>query len=154
MGPNDDLLHRPLDLGSVPHGHSAVRPRLGRFLEVDPVEGGSANDYEYGKADAVNNVDLDGRIVAVIDWRNCEKPKSKDYDSSSCERYRARPQDHVVPKKPKPVWCRAGGYLVVGGGQGLGYALGGVRGLVGTAAKGVTGPWGWAFIFVMGTECL
>ncbi|GGQ83753.1 hypothetical protein GCM10010166_62420 [Couchioplanes caeruleus subsp. azureus] len=35
----------------------------GRFLSVDPVYGGSANDYDYGNADPVNNTDLDGRCV-------------------------------------------------------------------------------------------
>ncbi|MGI8427250.1 MAG: RHS repeat-associated core domain-containing protein, partial [Actinomycetota bacterium] len=38
-------------------------PSLGRFLQVDPVEGGSANDYDYGWQDPVNNLDLDGRAV-------------------------------------------------------------------------------------------
>jgi hypothetical protein len=36
-------------------------PALGRFLAVDPVEGGCANDYSYVFADPVNAVDLDGR---------------------------------------------------------------------------------------------
>lgn len=42
---------------------SVDRARAGgsRFLQVDPVEGGSANDYDYAMADPVNNLDLDGR---------------------------------------------------------------------------------------------
>jgi len=35
-------------------------PTLGRFLETDPIEGGSANDYDYTNADPVNGRDLDG----------------------------------------------------------------------------------------------
>lgn len=40
-----------------------LRPRVGgsRFLETDPIEGGSANDYDYVEGDPINNLDLDGR---------------------------------------------------------------------------------------------
>ncbi|MCU1485214.1 MAG: hypothetical protein JWN67_1960 [Actinomycetia bacterium] len=38
---------------------------LGRFLEVDPVEGGSANDYDYVAGDPVNGYDLDGTKLCV-----------------------------------------------------------------------------------------
>ena len=33
---------------------------LGRFLQVDPIEGGSANNYDYVGGDPVNELDLDG----------------------------------------------------------------------------------------------
>jgi hypothetical protein len=41
-------------------GARQYSPLLGHFLQVDPVEGGSANDYDYVSADPVNMVDLDG----------------------------------------------------------------------------------------------
>jgi RHS repeat-associated protein len=36
-------------------------PPTGRFLEVDPIEGGCANSYVYVHGDPINAVDLDGR---------------------------------------------------------------------------------------------
>jgi RHS repeat-associated protein len=40
-------------------------PALGRFLAVDPVEGGSANNYDYCLQDPLNCYDLDGRAALV-----------------------------------------------------------------------------------------
>ena len=38
-----------------------VRVGGSRFLQTDPIPGGSANDYDYSAQDPVNNTDLDGR---------------------------------------------------------------------------------------------
>jgi RHS repeat-associated protein len=48
--------------GVIEMGARMYVPGLGRFLEVAPVEGGSANDYDYVAGDPVNTYDLDGRI--------------------------------------------------------------------------------------------
>ena len=45
---------------AVEMGQRLYSPQVGRFLEVDPVEGGSANDYDYANAEPINTFDLDG----------------------------------------------------------------------------------------------
>ncbi|MEW2382001.1 RHS repeat-associated core domain-containing protein [Micromonospora sp. NPDC047707] len=47
-------------------------PSLGRFLQVDPVDGGSCNDYDYACADPVNQFDLDGQRCWGPKWA-CRK---------------------------------------------------------------------------------
>ncbi|HVV75606.1 MAG TPA: RHS repeat-associated core domain-containing protein, partial [Mycobacteriales bacterium] len=50
------------DLGGlVLMGIRMYDPYSGRFLSVDPVPGGSANDYDYSFQDPVNGFDLNGR---------------------------------------------------------------------------------------------
>lgn len=46
---------------TIEMGARQYDPVLGRFLQVDSVVGGSANDYDYANADPLNNLDLDGR---------------------------------------------------------------------------------------------
>ena len=50
-----------LDSGVIQMGVRSYVPSLGRFTSTDPVVGGSASAYDYGTADPVNNLDLDGR---------------------------------------------------------------------------------------------
>jgi RHS repeat-associated protein len=48
-------------LSLVQMGARPYSPLLARFLSVDPVEGGSANDYDYVAGNPINATDLDGR---------------------------------------------------------------------------------------------
>lgn len=52
----------------VQMGARVYAPILGRFTEVDPVEGGSASDYEYGRGDPVNLQDWSGTRVSISDF--------------------------------------------------------------------------------------
>ncbi|MDA0182472.1 hypothetical protein OJ997_19340 [Solirubrobacter phytolaccae] len=46
--------------GPMQMGARVYLPATGRFLQVDPVEGGSATDYDYANQDPLNVFDLDG----------------------------------------------------------------------------------------------
>jgi len=40
-------------------------PSLGRFTQVDPIAGGSANAYDYANCDPVNQADPNGTMAAA-----------------------------------------------------------------------------------------
>ncbi|MFJ8475933.1 PA14 domain-containing protein [Kitasatospora sp. NPDC094011] len=51
---------------AIEMGARVYLPVLGRFLQKDPVAGGSANDYDYVNADPVNGLDLAG----TFSWKS------------------------------------------------------------------------------------
>lgn len=58
------LEHGPF-INTIEMGARQYVPALGRFLQVDPIEGGSANNYDYVNADPVNGLDLTGTCQTV-----------------------------------------------------------------------------------------
>jgi RHS repeat-associated protein len=52
--------------GIVLMGVRLYSPTLGRFLQLDPVKGGSANSYDYANQDPINKFDLDGTWLWAI----------------------------------------------------------------------------------------
>jgi RHS repeat-associated protein len=46
--------------GAITMGQRVYVPQIGRFLQTDPVAGGSANDYDYVNQDPLNQLDLSG----------------------------------------------------------------------------------------------
>jgi len=49
-----------LPSGVIQMGARSYVPSIGRFLSRDPIAGGSANAYDYGNADPINQLDLTG----------------------------------------------------------------------------------------------
>lgn len=55
--------------GLIEMGVRPYDPQLGRFLAVDPIEGGALNNYDYALQDPINVYDLDGlNAYAIQRW--------------------------------------------------------------------------------------
>jgi RHS repeat-associated protein len=49
--------------GLIQMGRRTYLAPIGRFLQIDPVDGGSANDYDYTNQDPINETDLNGECI-------------------------------------------------------------------------------------------
>jgi RHS repeat-associated protein len=77
---------------TIEMGARQYSPKLGRFLEIDPIEGGSANDYDYVNADPINSFDLDGTRL---------KHKVKKRGSIAQLARKTRPAGKTLPSRGK-----------------------------------------------------
>lgn len=55
-----------LPSGVIQMGVRSYVPAIGRFISVDPAQGGSANAYDYSNADPINGLDLAGTAACQV----------------------------------------------------------------------------------------
>lgn len=95
-GQQRPLEHEATLLPMIEMGARQYSPALGRFLEVDPIEGGTANDYAY-VSDPVNLSDLDGNGCGFLWLRKCAKKDRYDRLTNSQLVALYRSMGHYLP---------------------------------------------------------
>lgn len=87
---------------TIEMGARQYDPALGRFLEVDPIEGGSANDYDYVNGDPINSHDLDGTRRCPKGFPRCNPGRSsasrRRRSPSACSRGSRSRNGRCVPQ--------------------------------------------------------
>ena len=65
VGKNEKMTETTFSVQLVQMGARVYIPGLGRFLSVDPIEGGTENNYVYSN-EPVGSPDLDGKFIPII----------------------------------------------------------------------------------------
>jgi RHS repeat-associated protein len=60
--------------GVIQMGARSYVPEIGRFISKDPVQGGSANAFDYADQDPIDNFDLSGEEVCMAKGKNACNP--------------------------------------------------------------------------------
>ena len=91
----------PITGGIVQMGARVYIPALGRFLQVDPVEGGTDNSYAYAN-DPVNQFDLDGQAIPLLFLAGVALRAAAPHIARAAVKYVAKPAGNFVVKKAVP----------------------------------------------------
>ncbi|HVX19545.1 MAG TPA: RHS repeat-associated core domain-containing protein, partial [Acidimicrobiales bacterium] len=92
-------LRPTIEMGARPYD-----PQLGRFLTIDPVPGGSANNYDYTNQNPIGATDLDGKLLPPDIAGYFSNPAPTTYVKHyviNGRRYRT-----VVSRTPLPLYRR------------------------------------------------
>lgn len=111
--PSDTTVHRytgrwakqyDTSSGLILMGARPYDPSLGRFLAVDPVDGGSLNNYDYADQDPINGYDLTGTMFGGVmcDGGPCGPGPTDDGSDGSSGMYAGTDSSSSTTSVPPP----------------------------------------------------
>ncbi|MDO4684501.1 MAG: RHS repeat-associated core domain-containing protein [Candidatus Saccharibacteria bacterium] len=96
--------------GITQMGARVYLPILGRFLQVDPVEGGTDNNYAYAN-DPVNEFDLDGQAIPILFLLSNVARMAAPHIARAAVKYIAKPAVRVAARRVVPLFKKGAGHV-------------------------------------------